>query len=297
MCVSHLTKNSPVQAEELEPTRFTKNVLAVDWRSEAAQKTSDRVICVTGSESHVTASFPVHELFLTGGERKSAYFASLYQCMRLSKDASSLIVVPVTLKERAAALFPHFLDFVYSSSGFCITTETVVGLRYLAESFKNSKLLEETWRFIKKDMGVSNFELYLRDALYFEDKQTATWVAYGCTEHITLLSPSSPILQMMVPDDFQQIISLARLCSMNCPLHCSELVAAYCACHIKDVDERWFREVTKSENLPIISPKAALNLMEAEFQIKQEASPNTGCPMLISSIQKRCVMALSSTYS
>jgi hypothetical protein len=267
---------------------------ALDWRSEAAIKSSDLVIRVTGSESDGTATYHVHELFIAYGDRKCAYFENLFQCMERSQDPSSSVrVLPITLKERAAHLFPQFLDFVYLSPSFRITADNAVALRYLAESFKNAKLLEETWKFIRKDMQISNFEFYLLDAICFGDKQTATWVAYGCAEHVTLITPCSPILQLMLPDDFKRMISLVQLCKIGHSLHCSELVVAYFTYHAKVLDERWFREVTSSENLPVISTNAALNLMEAEFQIRRGIFPKGDGSAHLSGLQRRCIMALA----
>jgi hypothetical protein len=204
-------------------------------------------------------------------------------------------VIPVQLNDLAADAFPLFLDFIYCSPNFQVTTETAVALRYLAEFFKNAKLLEETWKFIKEDMDVSNLEKYICDSICFADRQTATWVAFGCAQNFAHVDVSSPIWELMSPDDFQRVISLVRLCRTGKSQQRSELVAVYCSHHMKQLDERWFREVTASQNLPVISPKAALSLLEAEFQLKRKmiVVKSDSSPLHMSSLQRRCVKALS----
>jgi hypothetical protein len=212
---------------------------------------------------------------------------------RLHPESSR--VIPVQLNDHAADAFPLFLDFLYGSPNFQVTTDTAVALRYLAEFFKNTKLLEETWKFIKEDMNVSNLEKYLCEAICFADRQTATWVAFGCAQNFADIDISSPIWELMSPDDFQRVISLARLCRTGKSQQRSELVAIYCSHHMKQLDERWFREVTTSHNLAVISPKAALGLLEAEFQLKRKmfVVKSNSSPSHMSSLQRRCVKALS----
>ena len=246
-------------------------------------------IQIIRSRSRTIDSYHVHESVVVSGPRKCGCFAHQLHCMMV--EDSDVKTILMELDDRAAMLFPQVLNYVYCSPKFQITTSTAVGLRFLAGHLKQPQLQDEAWKFIREDIKVAKLEYYLKDANYFQDKQTATWVAFECAHRIKQIEPSSPLLEDMAPDDFKQAINLTRLCRTGSPIHCSELVAAYCSYHIKNVDERLFKELTSPENLPMVSKKVAVRLMELEYQIRQ--SSRDPSQEHLSSLQKRCVQALA----
>ena len=258
---------------------------------------ADWTIQVACNEGIVQQNYLVHESVISSGRAsRCEYFDRLFQ----SKDmirASGTNTIPVQLERRAADLFPSLLDFLYCSPRFQVTTENSVGLKHLANLFKVPKMRDMTWKFIKKDMRLENLELYLRDATHFGDAQTSTWVAFECAKRITQLRPDSVILRNLSPDDFKQVIFVARLSHKGNSDHWSELVAEYCAHRIASLDETWFRDITNEENLPRISRVAAMKLLEIEFFMKKSATSmaigGLGDSNHLSSLQRRCVQSLA----
>ena len=257
---------------------------------------TDWTIQVACNEGIVSQSYRVHESVITSGRAsRCGYFDKLFQNKAMIRG-SGTNTIPVQLERRAADLFPTFLDYLYCSPRFQVTTSNAMGLRHIAEVFKVPKMKDSTWKFIKKDMGLHNLEHYLRDAKHFGDSQTATWVAYECAKRITHLHPDSVVLRNLTPDDFKQAIFVARLSHKGTSDHWSELVAGYCSHNLKDLDERWFRNLTNEENLPGISRSAAMKLLEVEFFVLKKSS--TGMSGIadsnyLSSLQRRCVQAMS----
>jgi hypothetical protein len=260
----------------------TEGMASADWTIEVG--------CLHSTEYH---SYPVHESIIAKGPIYCGYFSRFFQSKDILK-ASGTSIIPIELERRAAELFPSFLDFLYCSPRFHITSETAVGLRYLAEFFKVPHMQEATWNFIKKDMSLHNIERYLRDANEFGDTQTANWVSFECAKHMANLDPSAPVLRALTPSNFKQVIHLARLSHKGGSIHWSEVVAVYCSARAKELDANWLKDLTSSQNLPVISRKAALQLLETEFIVRSLSSvvdsPSTE---RLSSLQRRCVKALA----
>lgn len=253
----------------------------------------DGLLNVVHADSGKVSVYGIHRNVVANGEKKCLYFENFFQCIeKFQPNSRSRAIASVHLKDKAAAVFPRFLDYMYDSPDFEFSEETAVALRHLGIFFKSTALEGDAWKFIKKDMKPSNLELYLQDANYFDDKQVATWVAYGCAEHLSSISPKSSVLKLLEPSDFKHTVSLVQLCRMGQSRHLSELVASYCEHHLKTIDERWFREVTNQENLPEISPNAALKLMQIEFQVRPRKINSRG--MRLTSLQRRCVHVLHS---
>jgi hypothetical protein len=269
---------------------------SVDWRQGptvegmASADWTIEVGCLHGPEYH---SYPVHESIIAKGPIYCGYFSRFFQSNDMLK-ASGTSIIPIELGRRAAELFPSFLDFLYCSPRFHITSETAVGLRYLAEFFNVPHMQEATWTFIKKDMSLHNLERYLRDANEFADTQTANWVSFECAKHLAHLDPSAPVLRALTPCNFKQVIYLARLSHKGNSIHWSEIVAVYCSARAKELDAIWFKDLTSSQNLPVISHKAALQLLETEFIVRSLSTVvDPTSTERLTSLQRRCVKALA----
>jgi hypothetical protein len=292
MCVPPNTLSSRRSSQE--SAAMDIDVSSVDFKKQEASAHSDLKLEITRYDSRRIDTYSVHKVIVTTGPRKCMALESQLQSLMMQDGKATSI--NINLSERAAILVPIVLEFIYHSPNFEITTKTAVGLRHLAEYFRIAQLQEATWQFIKKDIQqLENLELYLGEANYFDDKQTATWVAFECANKIQQIPVSSSIWQDLTPEDFKQSIKVSRACRTGIPLQTSELVAMYCSQHVKELTERIFKELTCCKNLPVISKNAALKLMEVEFRVRQlngSVGTNTH-PEPLSTLQKRCVQALA----
>lgn len=272
------------------------DVSSVDCRKQEARALSDLTLQITRDDSRKIDTYNIHKAIVITGPRKCMALESQLQSMMMEDGKATFI--NINLSERAAILVPIVLEFIYHSPNFEITTKTAVGLRHLAERFRIIQLRDATWQFIKKDIQqLENLELYLGEANYFNDKQTATWVAFECANKIQQIPISSSIWRNLTPEDFKRSIKVSRACRTGIPLQTSELVAIYCSQHVKQLTERTFKELTCTKNLPVVSKNAALKLMEIEFQIRQlngaVDTNNNIHPETLSTLQRRCVQALA----
>mmetsp|Transcript_18889 Transcript_18889/g.29291 ORF Transcript_18889/g.29291 Transcript_18889/m.29291 type:complete len:305 (+) Transcript_18889:44-958(+) len=297
MCVGYpaikASQQQPITVPKVQ-LQAKQQTLPPGWRSATSARSSDREIHVIESESGKTNVYNVHDAFIARGVRKSAYFENLSDCTdQFQESSTNSRIIPVRLDEKAAAAFPVFLDYTYGNPYFRLTVDNVLAVRRLADLFKNIPLLSETWRFIKANMQVNNYEQYLRDAQRFGDKQTASWVAFGCAQNIDKIDPSSDIWRMMSQTDFRRLASLLHLCRIGHSMHCSEIVAAYLGHHINEMDETAFKEITNSSVLPEISLKAAMILMKAEYHVRRTALEEKARQKVLSSLQRRCMNTLN----
>jgi hypothetical protein len=293
MCVPATTVSS--RSSSQESAAMDIDASSVNFRKQEARALSfDLTLQITRADSRRIDTYSVHKAIVATGPTKCMALESQLQSMMMEDGTATSI--SIDLSERAAILVPIVLEYIYHSPNFEITTKTAVGLRHLAGYFRIARLQEATWQFIKKDIQkLENLELYLGEANYFNDKQTATWVAFECANKIQQIPFSSSIWKDLTPDDFKQSIKVSRACRTGVPLQTSELVAMYCSQHVKQLTERTFKEITCSKNLPVVSKNAALKLMAVEFQVRElNVSVNTNThPETLSSLQRRCVQALA----
>ena len=266
----------------------------LDWRSGDLNASSDVDIHVLVDDGCSSDSKPqvyhAHEALIAHGPKKCAYFENLSHCMELQ---TSHKVIPVRLNEKTAKAFPTFLDYMYGSTQFQLTSDNVVAVRHLADMFKCIPLMSETWMFIRSNMGSKNYEQYLEDAQRLGDKQTSSWVAFGCAQDIHTISPTSKIWKLMPLHDFTHMMQLTYHAKIGHSQLCSEIVAAYLHHHnLDDVDEMAFKEMTSSRVLPEISPKVAMFLMKTEYHVRKASLEAKAQHKTLSSLQRRCMSIL-----
>ena len=291
MCVGNPALRNPRRRPvTIKPVQV--KVRRSDWRSEASVRSSDKEIHVVDSETGKASVYHVHEDFISRGARKSAYFENFSQCTEHFQQRELSRTISVRLDHRTSKAFPVFLDYVYESPNFELTTNNVLAVRRIADLFKNIPLMSETWRFIKANMQADNYEHYLREAQHFGDGQTASWVAFGCAKDIHKISPCSDIWRMMSTNDFKRLSGLIFQCRIGHSQHFSEIVAAYIKHHMNEIDEASFKEMTSSKVIPEISAKAAMILMQAEYRIRKETLQAKAQQNMLSSLQKRCMSIL-----
>jgi hypothetical protein len=113
--------------------------------------------------------YHVHRNILALGSRRSAYFATLFHYQ--IDDGHHC--TNIELNARAASFFPDLLDYLYASEAFAISTTNAVALLFLSQTFQMAALQNQVEQFIESDINMTNFGIYLSDALYFSDERMA----------------------------------------------------------------------------------------------------------------------------
>jgi hypothetical protein len=243
-----------------------------------------------GDDAFITYS--VHRNIL---EFHSDYFKSILgKDFKESNNKRNTIELPtsvVTLQH-----LESLLDYCYTGN-LTLDPLNAVAMVYLGDYLQIKGLLEAAQYFIWNSIkNASSEELlaYYQDAkgLLMEHLQKA--IEYSCAQRPVVMRMNTAISKM--PDtDFwcrvweerkhypNQTVSSTREWSDN--------LAHFTDQHHDIVDVESFRKLTHFDSLPVISPDAAVSLMEQEQELKLDCSTKAN-PDTLTCLQKRCTEAL-----
>ena len=131
----------------------------LDWRQNPNISLSDwTVVVYDGKESAV---YHIHKSEVGHGPRRSKFLAA-----KFDEDEHADVTDPNTevyLPSRVAALFPEFLDYVYSDT-LRLTTRNVLALKHLANHFDVRALYTKTDSFVQSDLNLKTAPTYCTEA-------------------------------------------------------------------------------------------------------------------------------------
>ena len=143
----------------------------LDWRQNPNISLSDwTVVVYDGKESAV---YHIHKSEVGLGPRRSKFLDA-----KFDEDEHADVTDPNTevyLPSRVAALFPEFLDYVYSDT-LQLTTRNVLALKHLANHFDVRALYKKTDSFVQSDLNLKTAPTYCTEAdlVLDEDVQKKT---------------------------------------------------------------------------------------------------------------------------
>ena len=268
--------------EESEPE------VELSWRLDPAVSLSDWTINVFNTETRTPQSYFVHKNSLAVGPRKSEFFVRYF----LSHDnvQASKTSTDVWLERVAADCMPQYLDYIYSTKGEVeLSTETSVGLRYLAQYFGNRKLHAKVIKFIRQDISMDNVLVYYQHALTVDDEKVTEITAQKISENIMQVDPKNELLLHIDPSFLRRVMGSKHINTEEKQYHISILLAEYCQINKKHLDDQDFIRLTSDKFLPLVHYNAALVLleMEADLVVSNEEEGT------VSSLQQRCIKDLS----
>ena len=157
---------------------FSDWTIIVTSKSKPAETTNDqehRAVGVIANKKSTTDTpertsntYHVHKAVLGLGPRSSKYFLRLFRTNGLSECETS--TSRIELQPSEAKAFPAMLDFMYTyNSNVVASSETAVALRHLATYFGIPALYENVNQLIQDDMDKYNINIYLDEALLYND--------------------------------------------------------------------------------------------------------------------------------
>lgn len=259
----------------------------LSWRLDPDESMSDWTIIILHDDSGTEDVYHVHKNMLAVGPCKSDYFASVFRSSQLQESQTSTSRIP--LADQAATAIPKLLDFVYSKK-LDITAPLAGSLRYLSQYFGMKLLHRRVMEFIRVDMDMANVDVYIQDAITFHDEHMMFLAGDLIVRNIRHLKPTSPLLETVDPDFFLQIIASPDMdtCGVSC--HLSNLVAAYCQIHRREMSSEMFDALTDRKQLPLIDKNAALIFLEIESGVRTNECAEVSC------LQKRCIQVLAHNW-
>jgi hypothetical protein len=265
---------------------------------------------------------------LAVGPRACDFFREAFESKQQQQDNQQQrnTVTRIPLIAQACPLVPLFLDFVYCQPTFAIHTDTAVGLAYLAEYFRQPKLLHRVYVYIGKDLRGETLHKYFLYSVYYDQHAILDLVLQVCAKALPTMDSSSadvsaflfdlaPEYFMILLDSIQerqqqqeQQQQQGETSHSNNNNHnyanLSNLVADYCVLHQQELTLAVFEQLTiclTTHHYHTIKTKTAMTLLELELVLQEkeeerrqdDESPKNILP---SDLQKKCILVLSEDW-
>ncbi|CAB9497708.1 nervous system development [Seminavis robusta] len=243
-------------------------------------------------------TYHVHKCNLAYGKRKSEYFANLFRSGKKFQESKSS-TSRIALDPLAAQAFPRLLNFVYTERPLEVDTHSATALYFLGEYFGIRTLCQHSKQFFEQDISLDNLDTYYEHSIVFQNETIQTVLARFMGNNILEIPPTAPIVLDANPSLWANVVrNFHHLTDEGSKLHLSKLVAANGTSHLDELDMRTLMDLTDERKLPQVHPSVALQLCELEDRLCQnQKMPATSSSQSdLSSIQRRCSVALSETW-
>jgi BTB/POZ domain len=285
----------------------------LNWRLNSKNSYTDYTIEViinddnhnrTTNFRHVNL-YHVHKSVLAMGNKRSRYFANLFQvnyqrCDDIDEEYL-FNKCQLHLTTDSAKVFPTLLDYLYSipnNEMNYITMENVTALYHLGNLLQIDLLRYEAKQFWKNNMTISNCLFYYQESKKLNEPKIKQAVIRTCISSFSQMNLQSNILL-----DFEALplwVDIAesrhRTNSSNENLRISVLIACFCKIHREFLRYDDFVRLTDAKCLPLIHHQVACPLLE----VSKEFETTKGCDVSRSrdlvSLNIRCLDALAKAW-
>ena len=257
----------------------------MDWRTDPNKNLSDWTIEVSFKNFEgVEASqyYHVHKSVLV---LESEYFQSFFCKNRTNSHGLSQL----RFHEKAARLFPMFLDFMYGQD-LEISSYDATIFHYFGHFFGMRRLRWEAKQFWQQDMKAETVATYYENAILFGDPKVMSALQEACCKDNIFLSFAKKSLIFQIPDP-QLWLYVVEHVGPSRSEHLSKLVTWFCQLHKVDADT--FLKLTSAQHMPRIDHSAAsiLLYLEQTYHRKGQASNDS-----LTSLQIRCIKSMEQNW-
>lgn len=263
------------------------------WRLDPSESMSDWTLRVYNKGTKTTEEYNLHRNILAVGKRRSEYFVNIFR--QRGRNSKEEPVTEVVLVNRAAAVVPVLLDYMYTSNeaALQLTSDVAPGLRFLSQFFGVRPLFDRVMRFIQRDLSLKTMVVYYHASRELDDKKISNLAAKHCARNIQLINTNHELIQVIDPEFFSNVLSNPVLEERK--MHVSLLVTKYCQLHRDHMNSETFLAITDENNLPVVHHTAAISLMGMEADL---VVPTSIVSMMgsMTNLQERCIKGLSAHW-
>lgn len=245
------------------PRMDSNDTEVFSWRGDPDDNFSDWTIQVNINKDATNAKiqfYHVHKFILA---RRSKYFKKLMK-ERSKEKLSSLDLLP-----KQSALFPEFLDFIYSLPTFKATTEKALPLLRLAEKMQCPSMTSFMMDFIVHDMRPQDLDvpIYLYKAVFhmkfaydLKHDHVLSFAMNYCCLHFS--SMQEDFLKNIQPPLFRMMINCGRLENNGDAFFIGGFVYLYFRLHPGALTWKFLLEATRIEIIPWMAQTTALGFLD-----------------------------------
>jgi BTB/POZ domain len=309
--ISHSSSTHSVYetSDDEEHTNAKKDAAPLNWRNQS--KSTDFTIevvivdAVCHSSYRPVQVYHVHKNVLVAGDKRSLYFAKLFQQMDRHRNSHDNYFAHSKCQIQLAALtakaIPIFLDYVYSAStnpSIFFTSENASSLYYLARLLQVDRLRQEVKQFWQKDIALANCLLYYRHASLLNKRKIQEAVVHTCIKHLSKIKLHSDILVHYdaLPLWLNIVASCYRTNSPQESLRLSILIACFCKLHQELLTFDVFIKLTDAKYLPSIHQQVAGPLLDLCKVFEAAKKPSVDSQSVLLNLRIRCLDSLAESW-
>mmetsp|Transcript_26290 Transcript_26290/g.64093 ORF Transcript_26290/g.64093 Transcript_26290/m.64093 type:complete len:715 (-) Transcript_26290:105-2249(-) len=259
------------------------------WRRTTSDGSSDWIIVVLHNDTFERESFHVHRRALSCGERKSNYFARLFQDTSASSTENVLV-----LGTAEAAIFSNVLDYIYFNIKPKLDMRTAFSFFTMGKSLGIDSLRHFVVDFYRNSMDRDNIEDFIQVVSDFEDNSLLeAAIGYFAAE---MKSMDVSLAGKLKPQILRRILCLKK--DQPERLGCdatttSRYVAESLHNHAKSLSRDQLQQMVDEEILTSIDAVTAIKLLAVETSVCD--GEQTQCAD--SSLRHRCVTTIAKEWS
>ncbi|CAJ1948775.1 unnamed protein product [Cylindrotheca closterium] len=276
-------KNPDVEVDnEMSSSRFK-------WRRTISDGSSDWIIVVLHNDTFERESFHVHRRALSCGERKSNYFARLFQGASPSSTENVLV-----LGTAEAAIFSKVLDYIYFNITPKLDMRTAFSFFTMGKSLGIDSLRQLVVDFYRDSMDRENIEDFIQVVSDFEDNSLLeAAIDYFATE---MKSMDVSLAGKLKPQILRRILCVKK--DQPERLRCdatttSRYVAESLHNHAKSLSRDQLQQMVDDEILTSIDAVTAIKLLAVETSVGYGEQTR----FVDSSLRHRCVTTITKEWS
>lgn len=142
------------------------NNSGLKWQHTTPNESSDWTIVVLHNDTFERESFHVHQRVLSCGERKSNYFARLFESTSAPSTESDLV-----LGTAEVAVFPYILDYIYYDIKPKLDMRVAFSYFMMGKSLGIDRLRQFVIDYYRNAMGGDNIRDFIQVVCEFDDNE------------------------------------------------------------------------------------------------------------------------------
>eukprot|EP00980_Cylindrotheca_fusiformis_P029832 scaffold23915_cov132-Cylindrotheca_fusiformis.AAC.2 len=264
----------------------------VTWRDPPSKSMSDWIIVVLHNDTFEKDSYNVHRQALAVGDRRSDYFARIFQSNYNFSSNESVLVLGTAEVE----VFPQVLDYVYSGEVPKLNMRNAYSFFVLAKHLEIHTLRRMALDFYHESMNKDNIACLIQIAPEFED-ETLLQAAVDCCSR-EMQSMETFLARQLKPNLFHQIILKCQYLPENlrCDDATTSLLLAECLHnHTKSLTPDQLVQMTDQKILPFIDSIAAIKLLAVERDVGNRGN-EAFSPAALLLLRERCVLSITKDW-
>jgi BTB/POZ domain len=306
---SSSTHSTCETSDDEEHMNTKKHVSPWNWRNENSFSDFTIEVVIMDAVSHSSYRpvqiFRVHKIVLSMGDKKSRYFAKLFQQVDQQRNSHDNDYAhnkcQIQLSALTAKAIPIFLDYMYSvpaNPSIFFTSENASSLYYISRILQVDRLRKEVKLFWQEDVALSNCLLYFRHATLLNERKIQDAVVRTCILNLSKIKLNSDILVHYdaLPLWLNIAASRHRTRSTHESFHLNVLIACFCKLHQQLLTFDIFIKLTDIKYLPSIHQQVAGPLLDLCKVFEATKKPSVDSQSILLNLQIRCLDSLAESW-